>query len=90
MTTLLELQVKLFKYLGNMISYERELDIDNKLNSYMKIMLILNNLFRSQKTLNTLTTGHANLRFFYRVLHYNYETRMTQICVLTRAWFLRT
>jgi hypothetical protein len=39
--------------------------------------------------LNTLTTSHANLRFF-AFLHYNYETRMTHIRVLTRAWFLRT
>jgi hypothetical protein len=35
---------------------------------------------------NTLRTGDANLRF----LHYNYEWQMTQICLLTRAWFLRT
>src|SRR5215469_9821818 len=56
-------QVKSFKYLGNMISYERELDIDNKLNSYLKVTGTLNNVFRPQKTLkktriklyNTLT-----------------------------------
>ena len=30
-------QVNLFKYLGNMISYEGELDIDNKLNNFLKI-----------------------------------------------------
>ena len=28
-------QVNSFNYLGNMISYERELDIDNKLNNYL-------------------------------------------------------
>jgi hypothetical protein len=44
-------QVKSFNYLGNMISYERELDIDNKLNNYLKITDILNNVFRLQKTL---------------------------------------
>jgi hypothetical protein len=44
-------QVTSFKYLGNMISYERELDIDNKLNSYLKITGILNNVFRPQKPL---------------------------------------
>jgi len=27
-------QVNLFNYLGNMISYEGELDIDNKLNNF--------------------------------------------------------
>ena len=30
-------QVNLFNYLGNMIFYEKELDIDNKLNNYLKI-----------------------------------------------------
>jgi hypothetical protein len=44
-------QVNMFNYLGNMISYERELDIDNKLNNYLKITGILNNVFRPQKTL---------------------------------------
>jgi hypothetical protein len=32
-------QVKSLKYLGNMISYEREFDIDNKLNSYLKVQV---------------------------------------------------
>ena len=44
-------QVKLFNYLGNMISYEKELDIDNKLHNCLKITGILNNVFRPQKTL---------------------------------------
>jgi hypothetical protein len=35
---------------------------------------------------NTLRTGDANLRF----LHYKCERQMMQICLLTRAWFLRT
>jgi len=30
-------QVNLLKYLGNMIFYEGELDIDNKLNTVLKI-----------------------------------------------------
>jgi hypothetical protein len=42
-------EVKLFNYLVNMISYERELDVDNKLNNYLKITGILNNVFRLQK-----------------------------------------
>ena len=33
-----------------MISYEGELDIDNKLNKLSKITGILNNVFRPQKT----------------------------------------
>jgi hypothetical protein len=40
----------LFNYLGN-ISYERELDIDNKLHNCLKITGILNNVFRPQKPL---------------------------------------
>ena len=43
-------QVNLFNYLGNMISYEEELDTDN-LNNFLKITGILNNVFRPQKTL---------------------------------------
>ena len=44
-------QVNSFNYLGNMISYEKELDINNKLHNYLKITDILNNVFRPQKTL---------------------------------------
>ena len=44
-------QVNSFNYLGNMISYEKELDIDNKLRNYLKITGILNNVFRPQKKL---------------------------------------
>ena len=32
-------------------TYEKELDIDNKLHNYLKIVGILNNVLRSQKTL---------------------------------------
>jgi len=34
-----------------MISYEKELDIDNKLHNYLKITGIINNVFRPKKTL---------------------------------------
>ena len=44
-------KVNLFNYLGNMISCEGELDIDNKLNNFLKITVIFNNVFRPQKTL---------------------------------------
>jgi hypothetical protein len=44
-------QVNSFNYLGNMISYKRELDIEKKLNNYLKITGILNNVFRPQKAL---------------------------------------
>ena len=42
-------QVNSFNYLGNMISYEKEMDIDNKLHNYLKIISIINNVFRPQK-----------------------------------------
>jgi len=42
-------QVSLFNCLGN-ISYEGEMDIDNKLNKFLKITCILN-VFRPQKPL---------------------------------------
>jgi hypothetical protein len=56
-------QVNSFNYLGNLVSYEKEVDIDNKLNNYLKITDIINNVFIPQKTLkktriklcNTLT-----------------------------------
>ena len=44
-------QVNSFNYLGNKISYEKELDIDNKLHNYLKIIGIINNVFTPQKTL---------------------------------------
>jgi len=45
------LQVNLFTCLVNVISYEGELDIHNKLNNFLKITRILNNVFRPQKKL---------------------------------------
>ena len=41
----------MFNYLGNMVSYGKELDIDNKLHNYLKTTGILNNVFKPQKTL---------------------------------------
>ena len=35
-------QINLFNCLGNVISYEGELDIDNKLNNFLKITCIFN------------------------------------------------
>jgi len=35
-----------------LIPYEKEVDIDNKLNNYLKIAGIINNVFRPQKILN--------------------------------------
>jgi len=44
-------KVNLFNFLRNMISYEGELDIDYKLNNFLKITGILNNVFRPPKPL---------------------------------------
>jgi hypothetical protein len=44
-------EVNSFNYLGNLISYEKELNIDNKLRNYLKITDILNNVFRPQKSI---------------------------------------
>jgi hypothetical protein len=41
-------QVNSFNYLRN-ISYDKELDIDNKLHNYLKMTGILNNVLRPQK-----------------------------------------
>ena len=41
--------VNFFNYLGNMISYEGELDINIRLSNLLKITGTLNNVFRPQK-----------------------------------------
>jgi hypothetical protein len=43
-------QVNSFNYLGTLITYEKEVDIDNILNKYLKITGIIKNMFRPQKT----------------------------------------
>jgi hypothetical protein len=45
-------QVNSFNYLGNLISYETGMGIDAKLNAYLRITDIVNNVFRPKKTLN--------------------------------------
>jgi hypothetical protein len=42
-------KVNSFNYLGNLISYEREVDTGSKLNNYLKITGIINNTFRPRK-----------------------------------------
>ena len=53
-------QVNSCNYLGNLISYEKEVDIDKKLNNYLKINIIISNLLghlkkRRMKLYNTLS-----------------------------------
>jgi len=44
-------QVSSFNYLGNLVSCEEEVDIDSKLNNYLKTTGVANNTFRPQNTL---------------------------------------
>jgi hypothetical protein len=44
-----------FNSLVNLITYEKEVDIDNILCNYLKITSIINNAFRPQKTLKQTT-----------------------------------
>jgi hypothetical protein len=43
-------QVNSFNCVGNLISYENDVDIGNKLNNYLRIIGIINNVFRPKKT----------------------------------------
>jgi hypothetical protein len=52
-------------YISNMISNEKELDIDNKLHNYLKITGILNNVFRPQKAFKKTTIK------LYNTIQYN-------------------
>jgi len=56
-----------------MISYEGELDIDNKFNNFWKITGILNNVFRPQKSLKKTTIKLHNT-LALPVLLYGSET----------------
>jgi len=66
--------VNLFNCLGNMISYEGELDIDNELNNFLKITGISYNVFRPQnnplenKNKTVQYTGPSNLVIWQRNL----------------------
>ena len=62
-------QVNSFNFLGNFISYEKEMDIDNKLNCYLKIICIVNNMFRPQKTLKKTKMKLYNTLSLPAVLH---------------------
>jgi hypothetical protein len=43
-------QVNAFNYLGNLISYGKEVDIDNKLHNFLKTTGIINDMFKPYKT----------------------------------------
>jgi hypothetical protein len=61
------------KYLGNLISYEKEGDIDNKLSNCLKITGVINNVFRPQKTLKR-TNINLNNTLTLAALLYGSET----------------
>jgi hypothetical protein len=56
-------QLNTFNYFGNLMSYEKEMDIDNKINNYLKITGIINNMlilkknFQENKTKIVQYTG---------------------------------
>ena len=52
-----------------MVSDETEMDIDNKLNNYLKITGIINNRFRPQKTLKKTRIKLCNTLALPPVLH---------------------
>lgn len=49
--------------LGNLMHYEKEMDIDNNLRNYLKIKGVINNTFRPQKTLKRRTKLHYAVVF---------------------------
>ena len=63
----------MFNYLGNMISYAGELDINNKLYMFLKITGILNNVFRPQKTLKKTRLKLYNTLVLLPILLYGGE-----------------
>jgi hypothetical protein len=42
-------QVNSFNYLGYLVSYEKEVDIDNELSNYLIITGLINNMFGRRK-----------------------------------------
>jgi hypothetical protein len=42
--------VNSLNFLGSLISYEKEVDMNNQMNTYLKITGIINNMFRPLKT----------------------------------------
>jgi hypothetical protein len=55
--------------LGNLISYEIKVDIDNKLNDYLKIIGFINNMFRPQKTVKKTRIKQYNTISLPGLLH---------------------
>ena len=58
-----------FNYLGNPITYEKEEDIDSKLNTYLQITGMTNNMFRAQKSLKKTRINLYNTLALPALLH---------------------
>jgi hypothetical protein len=63
------IEVSSFKYLGNLISHEKEVDIDNKLSKYRNITGTINIVFRALKTLRKTTIKLNNTQTLPALLY---------------------
>jgi len=52
-------QINSFNYLGNLIPFEKKVEVDNKLNNYLKMTGVINNTSRPQKTLKNNKKNYA-------------------------------
>jgi hypothetical protein len=62
-------QVNSFDYLGSVVPYEKEVDIDNNLNNYLKITGIIYHTFRPQKTWKKIRINLHNTLSLTALLH---------------------
>jgi hypothetical protein len=65
------IEVNSFNYFGSLISYEKEVDIDYKLNNYLNITGIINSMFGAQKILKKTRikyTSHQPFELCYTVV----------------------
>jgi hypothetical protein len=61
--------VNSFNYLGNLISCDKEEDIDSELNNKLQITGMINNVFRAQKTLKKTRIKLYNTLSLPALLH---------------------
>jgi hypothetical protein len=66
-----------------MISYDKELDIDNKLHNYLKITGILNNVFRPQKSLKKIRIK------LYNTIQYNTLAALPVLLYGSETWAIK-
>jgi hypothetical protein len=78
-------KVNSFNYLGNLISYENEMDIDNKLNNYLKRTGIINNVFRPKKSLKKI-----RIKLYNTLALPNWTIKARDATITTAADMIRT